>query len=190
MSRLTPDQRTMLATWQQHAHAEFVLKDTEAALATMTENPYVFLVSSGTARVGRAAVRDFYANHFLPQIPPDLEITSLSQTFDNDRIAEEMVNPLHPHDRYGLDSSRCATYGSKSRVRGSCDHPVPRRQSGQRASLLGSGHVAVPDGHPGSSFGGGRSRQCGPTPEIPLIRGNTNWPQAAAICFGKTMTVY
>jgi len=95
----------------------------------MTENPYVFLVSSGTARVGRAAVRDFYANHFLPQIPPDLEITSLSQTFDNDRIAEEMVNPLHPHDRYGLDSSRCATYGSKSRVRGSCDHPVPRRQS-------------------------------------------------------------
>jgi len=63
--RLTPDQRTMLATWQQHAHAEFVLKDTEAALAKMTENPYVFLVSSGTARVGRAAVRDFYANHFL-----------------------------------------------------------------------------------------------------------------------------
>ena len=81
----------MLATWQQHAHAEFVLKDTEAALAKMTENPYVFLVSSGTARVGRAAVRDFYANHFLPQIPPDLEITSLSQTFGNDRIAEEMV---------------------------------------------------------------------------------------------------
>ena len=91
MSRLTPDQRTMLATWQQHTHAEFVLKDTEAALATMTENPYVFLVSSGTARIGRAAVRDFYANHFLPQIPPDLEITSLSQTFGNDRIAEEMV---------------------------------------------------------------------------------------------------
>src|SRR5215471_20240224 len=57
----------------------------------MTENPYVFLISSGIARVGRAAVHDFYANHFLPQIPPDLEITSLSQTFGNDRIAEEMV---------------------------------------------------------------------------------------------------
>lgn len=91
MNILTPDQQAMLAAWQQHTYAEFVLKDADAALATMTENPYVFLVSSGTARVGRAAVHEFYANHFLPKIPPDLEITSLSQTFGNDRVVEEMV---------------------------------------------------------------------------------------------------
>jgi carboxymethylenebutenolidase len=89
MDKLTPDQQAILATWQQHTYAEFVLKD--AALATMTENPYGFLIASGIARVGRAAVHEFYANHFLPKIPPDLEITSLSQTFGNDRIAEEMV---------------------------------------------------------------------------------------------------
>lgn len=88
---LTPDQQAMLATWQQHAHAEFVLKDADAALSTMTENPYVFLVASGVGRVGRAAVREFYANKFLPSIPPDLELTSLSQTFGADRIVEEMV---------------------------------------------------------------------------------------------------
>ena len=88
---LTPDQQAMLATWQQHAHAEFVLKDADAALATMTENPYVFLVASGVGRVGRAAVREFYANKFLPNIPADLELTSLSQTFGADRIVEEMV---------------------------------------------------------------------------------------------------
>jgi carboxymethylenebutenolidase len=81
----------MLATWQQHTYAEFVLKDADAALATMAENPYVFMISSGTARVGRAAVRAFYADRFLPQIPPDLEITSLSQTFGGDRLVEEMV---------------------------------------------------------------------------------------------------
>ena len=91
MHKLTPDQQAMLATWQQHTYAEFVLKDADAALATMTENPYVFMISSGTLRVGRAAVHEFYANHFLPKIPPDLEITSLSQTFGNDRIVEEMV---------------------------------------------------------------------------------------------------
>ena len=91
MSDLTPDQQNMLATWQQHTYAEFVLKDADAALATMAENPYVFMISSGIARVGRAAVREFYADHFLPQIPPDLEITSLSQTFGNDRLVEEMV---------------------------------------------------------------------------------------------------
>jgi carboxymethylenebutenolidase len=91
MTPLTRDQQSMLATWQQHAHAEFVLKDADAALATMTENPYVFLVASGMARTGRAAVHEFYANKFLPSLPADLELTSLSQTFGADRIVEEMV---------------------------------------------------------------------------------------------------
>jgi hypothetical protein len=39
VSTLTPDQQAMLAAWQQHTYAEFVLKDADAALATMTENP-------------------------------------------------------------------------------------------------------------------------------------------------------
>jgi len=91
MSSLTLDQQAMLATWQQHTYAEFVLKDADAALATMTENPYVLMISSGMGRVGRTAVRAFYANKFLPNIPPDLEIISLSQTFGDDRLVEEMV---------------------------------------------------------------------------------------------------
>ena len=44
MKNVTPDQQTMLATWQQHTYAEFVLKDADAALTTMTENPYVLLM--------------------------------------------------------------------------------------------------------------------------------------------------
>jgi len=36
VSTLTPDQQAMLAAWQQHTYAEFVLKDADAALATMT----------------------------------------------------------------------------------------------------------------------------------------------------------
>ena len=91
MKNLTSDQQTMLATWQQHAHAEFVLKDADAALATMTENPYVFLIGCGVVRVGRAAVCEFYANKFLPNIPPNFEITIISQTFGDDRIVEEMT---------------------------------------------------------------------------------------------------
>lgn len=73
--------------WQQHTYTEFVLKDADAALATMTENPYVFLISSKLVRVGRAAVHEFYADHFLPMIPLDLELTS----FGTDRIVEEMI---------------------------------------------------------------------------------------------------
>jgi carboxymethylenebutenolidase len=90
MNNLTP-QQTMLATWQQHTHAEFVLKDADAALATMTENPYVLAVPSGTGGMGRIGVREFYARQFLPNIPPDFDLNSLSQTFGNDKIVEEFV---------------------------------------------------------------------------------------------------
>jgi len=91
MNELTPDHQTMLATWQQHTYAEFVLKDADAALATMTENPYVLAIPSGTGGSGRAGVREFYAKEFLTSIPPDFELTSLSQTFGRDRIVEEFV---------------------------------------------------------------------------------------------------
>ena len=46
---LTPDQQAMLGAWQQHAYAEFVLKDADAALATMTKNPYCFSSRPGWA---------------------------------------------------------------------------------------------------------------------------------------------
>jgi carboxymethylenebutenolidase len=91
MHSLMPDHQTMLAMWQQHTYAEFALKDPDAALATMTENPYVLLIPSGTGGVGRAGVHEFYANQFLPNIPPDIELSSLSQIFSNDRIVEEFV---------------------------------------------------------------------------------------------------
>jgi carboxymethylenebutenolidase len=91
MKNVTPDQQTMLATWQQHTYAEFVLKDADAALATMTENPYVLFIASGVVLNGRAAVREFYADTFLPNIPPDFEITTVSQTVGDDRVVEEMA---------------------------------------------------------------------------------------------------
>jgi carboxymethylenebutenolidase len=57
----------------------------------MTENPYVLAIPSGTGGMGRIGVREFYADHFLPNIPRDFELTSLSQIFGNDRIVEEFV---------------------------------------------------------------------------------------------------
>jgi carboxymethylenebutenolidase len=88
---LTPDQQTLLAAWQQHTYAEFVLKDADAALATMTQNPYLLMIATGTACIGREAVHQYYANQFLQAIPSDLELESLSQTIGSDRLVEEMV---------------------------------------------------------------------------------------------------
>ena len=56
MDNLTPDQQTMLAARQQHTYAEFVLKDADAAFATMTEHPCVFIIPwhSASRSTGRA----------------------------------------------------------------------------------------------------------------------------------------
>jgi carboxymethylenebutenolidase len=87
----TPDQQALLAAWQRHTYAEFALKDADAALTTMTENPYLLMIATGTVCIGRAAVREYYATQFLPAIPPDLELESLSQTIGSNRLVEEMV---------------------------------------------------------------------------------------------------
>jgi hypothetical protein len=39
MKNVTPNQQTMLATWQQHTYAEFVLKDADAALSDYDRKP-------------------------------------------------------------------------------------------------------------------------------------------------------
>jgi carboxymethylenebutenolidase len=83
--------QAMLDTWQQHTHAEFVLKDADAALATMTDNPYVLCIPTGMGAFGRAEVHAFYADRFLPTVPPDFELVPVSETIGSDRIVEEFV---------------------------------------------------------------------------------------------------
>ena len=90
-SPLTPEQQRMLIAWQQHTYTEFALRDAQAALATMTENPYVLLVPSGAGGEGRTAVLDFYAHSFLPYIPLDLELTPVSRIFGRSHLIEESV---------------------------------------------------------------------------------------------------
>ena len=91
MNKPTPEDQALLSTWQQHVYAEFVLKDAAAAITTMSETPYVILIPSGTGGTGKEGVRDFYANHFLPKIPPDIELVPISETLSQDRIVEEYV---------------------------------------------------------------------------------------------------
>jgi len=91
MNKPTSEHQTMLSIWQLHLNAEFELKNAEAALANMTENPHVFLIPSGTGGMGKEGVRDFYANHFLPYIPPDVELVTVSETSGQNRIVEEYV---------------------------------------------------------------------------------------------------
>ena len=91
MNDNSSEQETMLSVLRQHLFAEFVLKDADQALATLTENPHVLLIPSGAGGIGKEAVRDFYTNHFIPNIPPDLELIPVSQTTSKDRVVDELV---------------------------------------------------------------------------------------------------
>jgi len=91
MSTPASEHQTMHSIWQLHLNAEFELKNAEALLSTMTESPHVFLIPSGAGGAGKQGVRDFYANHFLPYIPPDVELVTVSETSGQNRIVEEYV---------------------------------------------------------------------------------------------------
>ena len=64
---------TLSSAWDQHLASEFAAQSPEQALATMTAEPYVNVVPLMIGSRGRNETRDFYANHFLSQIPPDME---------------------------------------------------------------------------------------------------------------------
>ena len=91
MIAAVPARQLLLAQWQQHTYAEFELKDADVALETMTENPFVFCVPSGSGGTGKEGVRTFYANQFLPGIPPDMELVPISEIFAEKHVVAEYV---------------------------------------------------------------------------------------------------
>ncbi len=57
----------------------------------MVPDAYVNHIPVLTGGVGREELREFYATHFIPQMPPDTEMTPLSRTIGTDRLVDEMV---------------------------------------------------------------------------------------------------
>jgi carboxymethylenebutenolidase len=77
--------------WDQNLASEFAAKSPEQALATMTAEPCVNVVALMIGGRGRDQVLDFYPNHFLSQIPPDLEAVPVSRTVGQGRVVDELV---------------------------------------------------------------------------------------------------
>ena len=82
---------TLSGAWDQHLAAEFAAKSADQALATMTAEPYVNVVPLMIGARGRSELHDFYANHFLNQIPPDLKMVPVSRTIGQGRVVDELV---------------------------------------------------------------------------------------------------
>lgn len=70
---------------------EFVSHNTEDTLATMVEDAYVNHIPVLTGGVDRDQLWEFYSKRFIPQMPPDTEMTPISRTIGNDQLVNEMV---------------------------------------------------------------------------------------------------
>jgi carboxymethylenebutenolidase len=82
---------TLSKAWDQHLASEFSARSAEQALATMSAEPYVNEVPLMIGARGRAELLDFYANHFLNQIPPDMEMVTVSRTIGQGRVVDELI---------------------------------------------------------------------------------------------------
>jgi carboxymethylenebutenolidase len=88
---LSPAQQVLVDTWETHTAAEFERKDADAAVATMTAGAVLIHVPVGTGAVGREALRAFYADVFIPQVPPDGGLELLSRSVTHDRVIDEFI---------------------------------------------------------------------------------------------------
>ena len=91
MSEEQAQQDSLAALWEEHMRHEFQTKSAEGTLATMVEDAYVNHIPVMTGGVGCAELREFYATHFIPKMPPDIAMTPLSRTIGTDQLVDEMV---------------------------------------------------------------------------------------------------
>ena len=90
-NNLSPPQEALRKLWEDHVRYEFSTRNTEDTLATMVEDAYVNHIPVLTGGVGRDELREFYSKRFIPQMPPDTEMTPVSRTIGEDQIVDEMV---------------------------------------------------------------------------------------------------
>jgi carboxymethylenebutenolidase len=88
---LTTAQQRLSDLWEEHVQHEFSTHHTEKTLATMVEDAYVNHIPVLTGGSGRDELREFYSKRFIPQMPPDTEMTPVSRTIGEDQLVDEMI---------------------------------------------------------------------------------------------------
>ena len=86
------------ALFDEHVGAEFALKDVDATMRTMVQDPYVWHVPALTGAKGGDAVRHFYSTQFVGQTPADAVLQPIARTISTGRVIDEFVLEF-THDR-------------------------------------------------------------------------------------------
>jgi carboxymethylenebutenolidase len=79
------------SVFDAHMAAEFELRDIEATMGTMADDPYLNHVAVMTGGRDQAEVRRFYQEHFIPRWPADTASVPVSRTVGADRVVDELV---------------------------------------------------------------------------------------------------
>ena len=90
-TKLTPAQEALRKLWEDHVRYEFSTRSTDDTLATMVDDAYVNHIPVLTGGSGQDELREFYSKRFIPQMPPDTEMTPVSRTIGEDQLVDEMV---------------------------------------------------------------------------------------------------
>ncbi|NOT56911.1 MAG: SnoaL-like domain-containing protein [Deltaproteobacteria bacterium] len=86
---------TNLRQWEDHIVGEFVTKDVERALATMVEDASVMHMPTRSGGQGKAALRAYYRDLFIPSIPSEWQHTMTNRIVTEGAIVEEATIRFH-----------------------------------------------------------------------------------------------
>ena len=78
-----------LKLWEDHVAGEFLEKDAERSLATMTEDASVMHMPTSSGGTGKTELRAYYRDMFIPSIPDTWEHTVTNRVVTDDCIVEE-----------------------------------------------------------------------------------------------------
>ncbi|MGE0826848.1 MAG: ester cyclase [Candidatus Binatia bacterium] len=81
--------QTNVQQWNDHILGEFVTKDVEQALSTMVDDASVMHMPTRSGGKGKAELRPYYRDMFIPSIPAEWEHTVTNRVVTADTIVEE-----------------------------------------------------------------------------------------------------
>lgn len=76
--------------WAEHIAGEFQTKDVEATLATMVDDAYVNHVPVNSGGRGKAELRVFYRDNFIPSWPDDLQMELVNRVVGDAQLVDEL----------------------------------------------------------------------------------------------------
>ncbi|MGH7936612.1 MAG: hypothetical protein ACREF8_06355, partial [Chthoniobacterales bacterium] len=79
-------QPDLIKLWEEHTAHEFVTRNVESTLDTMVDDAYVNHIPTMTGGYGKAALRHFYSQDFIPSMPPDTTLTPVSRTVGENQL--------------------------------------------------------------------------------------------------------